>query len=77
MTTRKWIQALAVAALAATTAGCFDDEDGDGTTTLKEFAVADINTRTSDTGEPIEINDLPLDTSNDSPAQYNDLLQSM
>lgn len=77
MSPRKLMLALAVAALTATTAGCFDDDDGDGTTTLKEFAVADINNRTSDTGEPVEINDLALDVSDENPGQYDALLQSM
>lgn len=78
MNSRKLTLALtAVAVMATGLSGCFDDDDGDGTTTLKEFAVADINKRTSDTAEPVEINDLALDTSNEDPAQYDKLLQSM
>lgn len=55
---------------------CRDDDGGGGVRTLKEFAVADINTRTTDSGTPQEINDLALDTSNEDPAQFDDLLQS-
>lgn len=69
--------ALGLLLLSAVT-GCFDGDGGGSPApqTLKQFAVADISTRTTETGLPQEINDLALDTSDEDPAQFDDLLQS-
>lgn len=79
MNMRKLCLSLAVATLTISAAGCDGDDDNrsNGITTLKQFAVADINTRTADDREPIELNDLALDTSNEDAAAYDDLLQSL
>lgn len=78
MSPKKFLFAGVVLGLAGVAAGCLHDDDDafTGTQTLKQFAVDDIATHTSDTAEPVEINDLDLDLSNEDPAQYDDLLQS-
>lgn len=76
MTLRKWSLALGVAALALAATGC-DDDEATGPLTLKQFAAADIASRTADDREPIELNDLAVDTSSEDPTEYDDLLQSL
>lgn len=82
MTLRKLILASAAAALTLVAAtGCDNDSEGDnaaaaGPLTLKQFAAADIASRTADDREPIELNDLAVDTSSENPADYDDLLPS-
>lgn len=77
--TRRVLLALVVAA-AASAAGCHDGGDdapaAGATQTLKQFAADDIGNHTRDTADPVEINDLAIDASNEDPAQYDDLLQS-
>lgn len=79
MTLRKALLAggLALAALSVTS--CHDDDHSapTGPLTLKQFAVNDISNRTGDSTVPVEINDLAIDDSNEDPAQYDDLLQSI
>lgn len=77
MNPRKLALAGTVAALTLLAASCHDDDDAlVGPMTLKQFAVNDVNNRSTDTAVPIEINDLTIDFSNEDPAQYDDLLQS-
>lgn len=67
----------AAAGLPLLLAGCFDDDDGAaGPQTLKQLAVGEINGNTTDTAEPVELNDLAIDNSNESPTEYDDILQS-
>lgn len=66
----------ATAGLTLLLAGCFDDDDAAGPQTLKQFAVGEINGNTTDTAEPVELNDLAIDNSNESPTEYDDVLQS-
>lgn len=79
MNARKFLLAAAAVSLPLLLAACHDDDHGGvaGPLTLKQFAVDDVNTRTSDTTTPIEINDLAIDTSNEDPAAYDDLLSSI
>ncbi|MGH8481430.1 MAG: hypothetical protein ACRES8_03110 [Nevskiaceae bacterium] len=64
----------AATALALVATACHDDDAaGDGSITLKQFAVRDLANTRDDT-EPVEINDLFVDTSNEDPAQYDALL---
>lgn len=78
----EWIRfALGFVLLSAITA-CHDDDEAGGPPdagapqTLKEFAVADLGTRTTPTGAPQELNELVLDTTDEDPAQFDDLLES-
>lgn len=71
-----WLRYVLGVALLSALAACKDDDGGRGPQSLQQFALADINTRTTDTATPQEINDLALDTSDEDPAQYDDLLQS-
>jgi hypothetical protein len=68
------LMASALALLAATLAAC--DDDSGGPATLKQLVVNDVNSRTTDTATPIEINDREIDASNEDPDQYDELLQS-
>jgi len=76
MKSHKLFMVATLALLSATLAACDDDEDR-GPATLKQLVVKDVNDRTTDTATPIEINDRVIDASNEDPAQYDDLLQSI
>ena len=78
MRTRKIALALATAALAAAISSCHDDEAaaGPGALTLKQFAAGDITGNTREDNDPVELNDLFVDTSSEDPAEYDDLLRS-
>lgn len=79
MKLQKSLLVAATAALMLFASACSDDDDApaiSGPMTLKQFAVNDLNNRTTDTAEPIEINDLQIDDSNEDPAEYDDVLQS-
>lgn len=79
MKLQKCLLVAATAALTLVAAACSDNNDApaiSGPMTLKQFAVNDLNNRTTDTAEPIEINDLLIDDSNEDETQYDDVLQS-
>lgn len=79
MNIRKLLLAATAATATLLSAACLHDDDDDGVAgplTLRQFAVTDVGGRTTDTALPIEINDLPIDSSNEDPAQYDDVLQS-
>ena len=73
---RKIASIAVVAALTLTGTACHDDEEtgAAGALTLKQFAASDIASNTRDDREPVEINDLFVDSSNEDPAQYDELL---
>jgi hypothetical protein len=72
--TMGWVLA---GALAVTAPACRDDDEAaSGALTLKQFAASDIAGNTRDDNAPVELNDLFVDTSNEDPAQYDDLLPS-
>ena len=79
MTLRKALVAGGFVLVALSVTSCNDDDDSvpAGPLTLKQLAVNDVNNRTSETALPLEINDLAIDDSNEDPAQYDDLLQSI
>lgn len=79
MTLRKVMVAGGFALVALSVTSCNDDDDSvpAGPVTLKQLAVNDVNNRTTDSALPIEINDLAIDDSNEDPALYDDLLQSI
>lgn len=81
MTLRKAMVAGGIALVALSVSSCFEDDDRIPAVqlplTLKQFAVNDVNNRTTDTALAVEINDLVIDDSDESPAQYDDLLQSI
>lgn len=79
MTLRKALVAGGFALVALSLTSCNDDDDSvpAGPVTLKQFAVNDVNNRTTDTASPVEINDLVIDDSDEDPAQYDALLQSL
>lgn len=76
MNTRKLLLAAATAALTLLAAACDGEDEPVAPLTLKQFAVRDIDERTSDVAVPVEINGLVIDASNEDPAQFDDLLQS-
>jgi hypothetical protein len=75
MKTRTMGWALA-GALALIAPACHDDDAASGALTLKQFAASDIAGNTRDDNEPVELNDLFVDTSNEDPAEYDDVLSS-
>ncbi len=77
MNTRALLKTAVGALLALFAAACHDDDAAPRPTTLKQFAVGDIEARTSDTAVPVEINDLVIDAASEDPADYDDLLQSI
>lgn len=79
MTLRKALVAGGFALVALSLTSCNDDDDSTpaGPVTLKQLAVNDVNNRTTDTALPVEINDLVIDDSDEDPAQYDALLQSI
>jgi hypothetical protein len=76
MTPRKLAMALTVIALSMASTACFDDDDAapSGAVTLTQFAISDITGNTRDDTEPVELNDLFVDTSSENPADYDGLL---
>lgn len=78
MKLQKCLLIAATASLTLFAAACHDDDDASftGPTTLKQFAVNDLDNRTTDTATPIEINDLVIDDSSEDPAQFDDVLLS-
>lgn len=79
MTLRKALLAGGFALVALSVTSCNDDDDSipAGPLTLKQLAVNDVSNRTTDTALPVEINDLVIDDSDEDPAQYDELLQSI
>lgn len=78
MNSRKLLLTAATVAATLLAASCNEDNDSvlEGPMTLKQFNTIDLGSRTTDTAVPVEINDLPIDDSNEDPAQFDDLLQS-
>lgn len=76
MNMRKTLLALATASLALGLNACIgDDDDGaPGAITLTQFAIGDITGNTRDDNDPVELNDLFVDTSSENPADYDGLL---
>lgn len=80
MTYRKLALTMTVAALTLAASACSNDDDNpapSGALTLAQFAIADINDSTRDDSEPVEINDLFVDTSSENPADYDSLLPTI
>lgn len=79
MKLQKCLLLAATASLTLFAAACNDDNDApdiSGPMTLKQFAINDLDNRTTDTATPVEINDLVIDDSSEDPAQFDDVLQS-